>query len=87
MIHQLRIHEIFAAWRAFMGDQAWIAVKRQTTAQHGDLVGAIEDRTLRRTDYSPAMWGEIGGSGVACILRVAWQTDSPQVGAETRGGE
>ncbi len=65
MIHQLRIHEIFAAWRAFMGDQAWIAVKRQTTAQHGDLVGAIEDRTLRRTDYSPAMWGEIGESGVA----------------------
>ncbi len=45
-----------------MGDQAWIAVKRQTTAQHGDLVGAIEDRTLRRTDYSPAMWGEIGGA-------------------------
>ena len=38
-----------------MGDQAWIAVKRQTTAQHGDLVGAIEDRTLRGTDDSPAM--------------------------------
>jgi len=54
MIHQLWIYEIFAAWRAFMGDQAWIAVKRQTTAQHGDL-GAIEDRTLRGTDYSPAM--------------------------------
>jgi len=42
------------AWRAFMSDQEWSAVKRQTSAQHGDLVGAIEDRTLRRTDYSPA---------------------------------
>jgi len=34
------------AWRAFMSDQEWSAVKRQTSAQHGDLVGAIEDRTL-----------------------------------------
>jgi len=24
-------------------------------------------------------------SGVACILRVAWQTDSPEVGAQTVG--
>ena len=43
-----------AAWRAFMGDQEWSAVKQQTSAQHGNLVGAIEDRTLHRTDYSPA---------------------------------
>ena len=41
------------AWRAFMSDPEWSAIKRQTSARHGDLVGAIEDRTLRRTDYSP----------------------------------
>ncbi len=33
------------------------AIKRQTSAQHGNLVGAIEDRTLRRADYSPAARG------------------------------
>lgn len=43
-----------AAWQAFMSDQEWSGIKRQTGARHGDLVGAIEDRTLRRTDYSPA---------------------------------
>jgi heme-degrading monooxygenase HmoA len=42
------------AWRALMSDAEWNAIKRQTGARHGDLVGAIEDRTLRRTDYSPA---------------------------------
>src|SRR3989441_917162 len=41
------------AWRAFMGDQEWSEIKRQTAAHHGDLVGAIEDRTLRRTQYGP----------------------------------
>jgi len=35
-------------------DEEWSAVKRQTSAQHGNLVGAIEDRTLHRTHYSPA---------------------------------
>jgi NIPSNAP len=43
-----------AAWRAFMSDQEWSAIKRQTSAQHGHLVSAIEDRTLHRTDYYPA---------------------------------
>ena len=41
-------------WRAFMADPEWSAIKRETAAQHGNLVGSIEDRTLRRTDYSPA---------------------------------
>jgi len=36
-------------------DEEWSAVNRQTSAQHGNLVGAIEDRTLHRTDYSPAV--------------------------------
>ena len=43
-----------AAWRAFMSDQEWSAIKRQTSAQHGDLVEEIEDRSLLRTNYSPA---------------------------------
>jgi len=43
-----------AAWRAFMADAEWNEIKRQTAAQHGSMVGAIEDRTIRRTDYSPA---------------------------------
>ncbi len=42
------------AWRAFMADPEWSAIKRETSARHGDMVGAIEDRTLRRVDYSPA---------------------------------
>jgi hypothetical protein len=42
------------AWKSFMADEEWSAIKRETSARHGDMVGAIEDRTLRRTDYSPA---------------------------------
>lgn len=37
-----------AAWKVFMSDPEWSAIKRETSARHGDLVGAIEDRTLRR---------------------------------------
>jgi heme-degrading monooxygenase HmoA len=43
-----------AAWKAFMADQEWSAIKRETSAKHGTMVGAIQDRTLRRTEYSPA---------------------------------
>ena len=43
-----------AAWRAFMADAEWSAIKRDTAAKDGTMVGAIEDRTLYRTDYSPA---------------------------------
>ena len=59
MIHQLRIHEIFAAWRAFMGDQAWIAVKRQTTAQHVRLGGRH-----RGSDATPdgLLASDVGGN-------------------------
>ena len=32
----------------------WTEIKRVTSAQHGPLVGAIEDRTLMPLDYSPA---------------------------------
>jgi len=39
-------------WAAFMSDQEWSRIKRETGAVHGQLVGAIEDRTLTRTAYS-----------------------------------
>src|SRR5262249_18310521 len=41
------------AWAAFMADEEWQEIKRVTGAQHGPLVGAIEDRTLVPTDYAP----------------------------------
>jgi heme-degrading monooxygenase HmoA len=42
------------AWEAFRADEEWNAIKRVTKAQYGDLVGAIEDRLLVPTSYSPA---------------------------------
>lgn len=44
-----------AAWTAFMADQEWADIKRATPAGHGKLVGAIEDRLLRPTDFSPSL--------------------------------
>lgn len=43
-----------AAWTAFMQDKEWAEIKRVTSAQHGALVGGIEDRTLTPLDYSPS---------------------------------
>jgi hypothetical protein len=42
-----------AAWSAFMADTEWSEIKRVTHAEHGLMVGAIEDRLLVPTDYSP----------------------------------
>ena len=42
------------AWAQFMADEEWKEIKRVTSAQHGDLVGAIEERVLTLTDYSPS---------------------------------
>jgi hypothetical protein len=44
-----------AAWSAFMRDAEWASIKRVTAAEHGTLVGGIEDRLLRLTDYSPRL--------------------------------
>ncbi len=44
-----------AAWGSFMADEDWQEIKRVTAAEHGDLVGTIEDRILRATDYSAAL--------------------------------
>jgi heme-degrading monooxygenase HmoA len=44
-----------SAWTRFMADEEWKEIKRVTSARHGDLVGAIEDRVLVLTDYSPLL--------------------------------
>ncbi|GAB5470096.1 MAG: NIPSNAP family protein [Rhodospirillales bacterium] len=36
-----------AAWASFMADAEWQEIKRVTAAEHGDMVGAIEDRILQ----------------------------------------
>jgi heme-degrading monooxygenase HmoA len=43
-----------AAWKAFMADAEWSEIKRVTSAEHGVMVGGIEDRVLQPVDYSPA---------------------------------
>ena len=43
-----------AAWAAFMADQEWSDIKRTTHAEHGLMVGKIEDRLLVPVDDSPA---------------------------------
>ena len=43
------------AWEGFRADEEWKEIKRVTAAQHGDLVGEIEDRVLVLTTYSPPM--------------------------------
>jgi hypothetical protein len=43
-----------AQWAAFMADAEWSEIKRVTSAEHGVMVGAIEDRVLAPLDYSPA---------------------------------
>jgi hypothetical protein len=40
------------AWSDFMQDKEWAEIKRITSAEHGLLVGKIEDRILTLTDYS-----------------------------------
>jgi hypothetical protein len=40
-------------WEKFLRDQEWIKIKKETGEMYGPLVGAIQDRTLYLTDYSP----------------------------------
>lgn len=41
-----------ASWAAFMADREWSDIKAATRERHGAIMGGIEDRTLRLTDYS-----------------------------------
>lgn len=40
-------------WAKFMADKEWSAIKKETAAKYGNLVGEIQDRTLNVTAYSP----------------------------------
>jgi hypothetical protein len=43
------------AWREFKANEEWKQIKKMTNAQHGELVGEIQDRTLTLTGYSPSL--------------------------------
>lgn len=51
-----------SAWEAFMADEEWARIKRETSRVHGTFVHAIEDRTLVLTSYSPGV-SLLGRSG------------------------
>jgi hypothetical protein len=40
-------------WARFMADKEWAEIKKVTGAQHGKMVGEIQERTLSITPYSP----------------------------------
>jgi len=40
-------------WSRFMKDEEWIRIKKETNVAGAPLVGEIQDRTLKLTDYSP----------------------------------
>lgn len=40
-------------WAKFMADKEWSDIKKKTAAAHGQLVGKVQERTLRLTNYSP----------------------------------
>lgn len=40
------------AWDRFMADQEWKDIKKVTGAEHGRLVGEIEEKVLQPTSYS-----------------------------------
>jgi NIPSNAP protein len=42
-----------AAWSKPRADEEWKEIKRVTYAEHGELVGEIDDRVLTLTAYSP----------------------------------
>lgn len=40
-------------WAAFLNDPEWVDIKARSLTAHGPVVGAIQDRVLRVTEYSP----------------------------------
>lgn len=47
--------EMKTAWDSFMADEEWAEIKRNTVEK--PIVGTIEDRVLRPTEYSAAIGG------------------------------
>ena len=43
-----------SAWKAFLADPEWIAIKKASSARFGDLVDDVQDRSLDMLPYSPA---------------------------------
>jgi hypothetical protein len=43
-----------SAWKAFLADPGWIAIKKSSTAKFGDLVDDVQDRSLDMLPYTPA---------------------------------
>lgn len=43
-----------AAWKNFLADPEWIAIKKATSAKFGDLVDDVQDRSLDMLPYTPA---------------------------------
>ena len=43
------------AWQKFKADEEWKTIKKITNAKHGELVGLIQERVLKPTDYSPRL--------------------------------
>ena len=43
-----------SAWKAFLADPEWIAIKKSSSAAFGDLVDEVEDRSLDMLPYTPA---------------------------------
>jgi len=41
------------SWARFMQDAEWSAIKDSSAAEHGRMVGAIEERVMQRASYSP----------------------------------
>jgi protocatechuate 3,4-dioxygenase beta subunit len=41
-------------WKAFLADPDWIAIKKRSAAQYGELVESAEGQPLNRVSYSPA---------------------------------
>ncbi|SMF18839.1 NIPSNAP protein [Tistlia consotensis] len=46
-----------SGWSAFMADEEWRRIKDETHAEHGFMVGSIEDRRLRPAGYGPTLGG------------------------------
>ena len=43
-----------SAWKAFLADPEWIAIKKASSARFGDLVDDVQDRSLDMLPHSPA---------------------------------
>ncbi|WP_244494954.1 NIPSNAP family protein [Bosea sp. Root483D1] len=55
-VYVLRWHDeatMRERWARFMQDAEWSKIKDSSAAEHGRMVGAIEERVMQRTSYSP----------------------------------